>query len=248
MIPIKTSQEIEKMKKAGHILAKIMDELALKVKPDTTTIGLDLAARLLMDRFKVRPAFKGYRGYPANICASVNEEVVHGIPGERKLIDGDIISIDIGIELDGFYSDMAKTFTAGRADSESLRLIETTKASLDEALSNLGCGRRLSEASCAVQRYVEARGFSVVRDFVGHGIGRALHEEPQIPNFKTPQEESPLLKEGMVLAIEPMINAGGWEVDILKDGWTAVTRDRKRSAHFEHTVAILKNGPEILTR
>jgi methionyl aminopeptidase len=246
-IPIKTSQEIEKIRKAGHILSGIMDELSRMIKPGVTTLGLDLKAKLIFDDLRVRSAFKGYRGYPANICVSVNEEVVHGIPKERKLLSGDIVSIDIGIELDGFFADMAKTFPVGGVTSEKQRLIEAARVSLDEAIKAFKPGARLNDVSGAIQRTVEAKGFSVVRDFVGHGIGRQLHEEPQIPNFVLP-DAGPELKDGMVFAIEPMINAGGWEVEVLEDGWTAVTRDRRPSAHFEHTVALQNGDSQILTQ
>jgi len=247
MIPIKTSQEIEKMRQGGHILSIILDELEDMVKPGLATIGLDEAALAAMHKFQAISAFKGYRGYPANICVSVNEEVVHGIPGQRRLRDGDIVSIDIGIKLDGFFSDMAKTFAVGSIDASKQRLLDATLGSLQEAIKQLKVGRRLSEVSCCVQRFVEEKGFSVVRDFVGHGIGRQLHEEPQIPNFKT-QDAGPLLENGMVLAIEPMINMGTWEVEVLQDGWTAVTKDKKPSAHFEHTIAIWDGEPQVLTQ
>ena len=248
MIPIRTCQEIDKMHRAGKILSKIMEELAKRVKPGVATLDFDRVAAKAISRSGAVSAFKGYHGYPAHICVSVNEEVVHGIPGKRKLMAGDIVSIDIGIELDGFFSDMAKTFPVGSVSPEKQKLIETARVSLDEAIKAFKPGAKLGEVSRAVQRYVEARGFSVVRDFVGHGIGSQLHEEPQIPNFSFSDEVGPVLKEGMVFAIEPMINAGGWEVEILKDGWTAVTRDREPSAHFEHTVALGIEGPKILTQ
>ncbi len=248
MIPIKTCQEIDKMRRSGHILAKIMADLETMIKPGLATIDLDSAAVFIMSQLEVRPAFKGYKGYPGNICVSVNEEVVHGIPGKRKLAAGDIVSIDIGIELDGFFTDMAKTFAVGEIAPQKKKLIEVTRASLSEAIKAFRSEGRLSDISYCVQRYVESFGFSVVRDFVGHGIGRQLHEEPQIPNFVSQEKEStPALKEGMVFAIEPMINMGTYEVKVLKDGWTAVTKDKKPSAHFEHTVALSKDGPEILT-
>ncbi len=249
MIPIRTCQEIDKIRRAGHILAKMIDELSQMIKPGIATIDLDRTAALAMSQFKAKSAFKGYRGYPAHICVSINEEVVHGIPGSRKLVSGDIVSIDIGIELDGFFADMAKTFPVGKIESQKQRLIEVAFASLEEAIKAFKPHARLSDISYAVQHYVESRGFSVVRDFVGHGIGRELHEEPQIPNFVSQEEvSSPILKEGMVFAIEPMLNMGDWQIEVLKDGWTAVTKDRKPSAHFEHTVALWKGEPEILTR
>jgi methionyl aminopeptidase len=247
MIPIKTCQEIDKMRQGGRILSKIMAELAAMVSDGLTTAELDQATQRLIRSFGVRPAFKGYHGYPAYICVSVNEEVVHGIPGPRRLREGDIVSIDIGIEHGGFFVDMAETFPVGKIDVKRRRLIETAKTSLEEAIKVFHDGQRLVDISRAVQGYVEAQGFSVVRDFVGHGIGRELHEEPQILNYVT-KEESPVLRAGMVFAIEPMINAGTWEVKVLADGWTAVTKDREPSAHFEHTVALTQDGPVVLTR
>lgn len=247
MIPIKEEHEIAKMHKAGRILAEIMGVLGPLVKPGNTTQDLDKAAVSTMALFKVKSAFKNYQGYPGNICVSVNEEVVHGIPGPRKIKIGDIVSLDIGIELQGYFVDMAKTFPAGKVDAQKERLMEVASRSLDEAIKKMKPGNKLFDVSYAVQKYVESNKFSVVRNFVGHGIGRELHEEPQVPNYGIPNT-GPVLREGMVLAIEPMINAGGWEVVVLKDGWTAVTKDRKPSAHFEHTVAILKNGPQILTQ
>lgn len=246
MIPIKSGREIEKMARAGHILARIMDELAGVIRPGVATLELDRKAASLMAEARVRSAFKGYRGYPAHICVSLNEEVVHGIPGVRKLAEGDIAAIDIGIEDSGYFVDMAKTFPVGCISDEKEGLIAVTKAALEEAIKMMRPGNRLFDISSAVQRYAESRGFSVVRDFVGHGIGLGLHEEPQIPNYGS-AGEGPLLEEGMVFAVEPMINCGGWEVEIAQDGWTAVTKDRRPSAHFEHTVAILRNGSLILT-
>jgi len=247
MIPIKACQEIDKMQRGGQILAKIMAELAAMVLAGVTTKELDEKAGDLIRSSGATSAFKGYHGYPADTCISVNEEVVHGIPGRRRLREGDIVSIDIGIKHDGFFLDMAQTFPVGRIDTMRRRLIETAKGALEEAIKVFQRGNRLIDVSRAVQVYVEARGFSVVRDFVGHGIGRALHEEPQIPNYVT-KDESPLLETGMVFAIEPMINAGSWEGKVLSDGWTAVTKDKQPSAHFEHTVALTDKGPFVLTR
>lgn len=246
MIPIKTRSEIDKMRKGGRILVVLMEELARIIRPGIATIDLEKASVQAMSKAGVRSAFKGYRGYPANICVSVNEEVVHGIPGPRRLKEGDIVSIDIGIEADGFFVDMANTFPVGKIGKKEQMLIDVTRASLGEAIKMLKPGNSLSDVSGAVQQYVESRGFSVVRDFVGHGIGRMLHEEPQVPNFKT-SGTTPVLKDGMVLAIEPMINLGSWQVEVSKDGWTAVTKDRLPSAHFEHTVAIWDGGPLVLT-
>ncbi|MBI5873289.1 MAG: type I methionyl aminopeptidase [Candidatus Omnitrophica bacterium] len=247
MIPIKTCQEIDKMRKAGRILAQIMDQLEKAVRPGRSTQELDEAAAAAIAQAGVHSAFKGYHGYPANICVSVNDEVVHGIPGRRPLVEGDIVSIDIGIEMAGYFVDMAKTFAVGKISAQKQKLLEVTRESLEKAIQLMKAGNKLSDVSCAVQDYVEGRGFSVVRDFVGHGIGKELHEEPQVPNFGTPGS-GPVLKEGMVLCIEPMINSGTWEVEILQDGWTAVTADKKPSAHFEHTVAICNGVPVVLTQ
>ncbi|MFA5038869.1 MAG: type I methionyl aminopeptidase [Candidatus Omnitrophota bacterium] len=247
MIPLRTSREISQMRDAGEILANVMRGLASMVSPGVVTNDLDKAAGEMIRKAKAKPAFKGYRGFPANICISVNEEVVHGIPGERRLQEGDIAGIDIGLEKSGFFVDMAQTFAVGRVETLRRKLIETAKVSLEEAIKEFKVGNRLGDISRAVQGYVESRGFSVVRDFVGHGIGRELHEEPQIPNFVL-KDEGPELKVGMVFAIEPMINAGSWEVRVLSDGWTAVTKDKKPSAHFEHTVALTPQGALILTQ
>jgi len=192
------------------------------------------------------PAFKDYKGYPANICASINETVVHGIPSERKLKEGDIISIDIGVKLEGYFADAAVTVGVGKISSVARKLMDATAGSLDVAIENSVPGRRLSDVSAKIQQFVESKGFSVVRDFVGHGVGTKLHEEPEIPNFGSPGT-GPRLEPGMVLAIEPMVNEGTYEVEILEDGWTAVTKDGKLSAHFEHTIAITNDGAEVLT-
>jgi methionyl aminopeptidase len=247
MIPIKSPDEIAQMKESGRILAEIMDTLERMVAPDIWTRDLEERAVLEMARRKVSSAFKGYHGYPGHICVSVNDEVVHGIPGKRRIAGGDIVSIDIGIERDGFFVDMAKTFAVGRVDATKEKLIAATIESLELAIRALRQSEKLSCIARSIQPYVEARGFSVVRDFVGHGIGRQLHEEPQIPNFIS-KEDGPVLRNGMVLAIEPMINAGAHEVLLLDDGWTAVTKDGKPSAHFEHTVALVDGSAIVLTR
>ncbi|MFH0877855.1 MAG: type I methionyl aminopeptidase [Candidatus Omnitrophota bacterium] len=246
MIPIKTRQEIELMQQAGKILASVMDEVSCLIRPGLATLSLDVAAGEAMTRRGVVSAFKGYKGYPAIICVSVNETVVHGIPGPKKLIVGDIVSLDMGICKDGFYVDMAKTFAVGKIQDDKQLLLDVACASLKEAIGAMKPENRLFDISWAVQNHVESRGFSVVKDFVGHGIGRELHEEPQIPNFGQPHS-GPVLKDGMVFAIEPMVNSGTWEIEVLEDGWTAVTKDRKPSAHFEHTVAILDGQPVVLT-
>lgn len=247
MIPLKTSRDFDVMRSAGHILAQIMNELGSMVEPGVLTIELDKAAEALMEKFNVKPAFKGYRGYPACVCTSVNEQVVHGIPGDRRLLEGDIIGVDLGLEKDGFFADMAKTYSVGKIDARKKSLIDVTECALYEAVKFLKPRHKLSEACEALQDYAQKRGYSVVRDFVGHGIGRQLHEEPQIPNFRT-SSNNIILQNGMVLCIEPMINAGGWQVKVLQDGWTAVTVDGKPSAHFEHTIALRDGVPEILTQ
>ncbi len=247
MIFIKSDDEVARMRKPNRIVAELLDYLGGLVRPGVTTKELDTKAEEFIRKRGGKPAFKGYHGFPATICASVNEEVVHGIPGSRRLKEGDIIGIDLGVVMDGFYGDAAKTFAVGKIDSEAKRLMEVTEASLYKGISQAVAGNRLYDISHAVQQHVEAAGFSVVREFVGHGIGRQLHEDPQVPNYGPPHQ-GPELEEGMALAIEPMVNEGTWQVKVLQDGWTVVTADGKRSAHFEHTIVITGNGPEILTR
>ncbi len=246
-ILIKTSAEIETMRASGRILRQVHNAIAAAVKPGATTMDLEEIAMTQIQQFGVKAAFKGYHGYPAALCTSLNDEVVHGIPStKRTLKDGDLLSIDCGVVLDGFYSDAAVSYGVGEISEDTRRLLLTTEKSLYAAVEAAQVGGRLGDISAAVQRVCEAEGFGVVRDFVGHGIGRAMHEDPQVPNFG-PAGKGPRLKAGMVLAIEPMINAGGAEVKVLPDGWTAVTLDGSNSAHFEHTVAITKDGPQILT-
>lgn len=246
-IMIKTAGEIEAMRASGRILREVHNAIAPVVQPGATTMDLENAAAASIAEFGVQAAFKGYHGYPAALCTSVNEEVVHGIPNAKRVLkDGDIVSIDCGVILDGFYSDAAVTYAVGASTDLTRRLLNTTEASLHAAIAQAQIGGRLGDISAAVQEICEAEGFGVVRDFVGHGIGRNMHEDPQVPNFG-PRGKGPRLKAGMVLAIEPMINAGSPEVRVLKDGWTAVTVDGSYSAHFEHTVAITKDGPLILT-
>ncbi len=235
------------MRVAGRIVAEILELLREKVVPGITTKELDRLAEEQCRKRKVRPAFKGYGGFPFTICSSPNEKVVHGFADDNPLESGDILSIDFGVICEGYYGDSAVTLALGDIDSTKARLMKVTEESLARGIAAAVVGGRLSDISHAVQSYVEAEGFSVVREFVGHGVGRQLHESPQIPNFGPPGQ-GPRLKAGMTLAIEPMINAGGAEVKILGDGWTAVTLDGKPSAHFEHTVAVTDNGPEILTR
>jgi methionyl aminopeptidase len=246
VIALKTPEEIGRMRIAGRIVAEILELLRGKVAPGVKTADLDRMAENECRKRKARPAFKGYGGFPFAICASPNEKVVHGFPNDLPLVEGDILSIDFGVIYDGFYGDAAITVPVGRIDQRKQRLLQATEKSLYLAIRAATVGGRLSDVSHAVQAYVEKEGFSVVREFVGHGIGRQLHEAPQIPNFGPPGQ-GPQLKAGMTLAIEPMINTGGPGVTILDDGWTAVTLDRLPSAHFEHTVAVTDNGPEILT-
>lgn len=246
MIPIKSEKDLAMLKISGKILAKIMSRLQEFIGVGVSTAEIDQLAEKLISEEKVLPAFKGYRGFPACLCTSVNEEIVHGIPGDRRLKESDILSLDLGINYKGYFSDSAFTVAIGKVASRVKKLIEVTKQSLAEGLKAARAGNHLSDISHRIQSYVEDNGFSVVRQFVGHGIGSSLHEEPEIPNFGMPNQ-GPILKEGMVFAIEPMVNMGTWESEILENGWTAVTRDRQFSAHFEHTVAIAKEGAEILT-
>jgi methionyl aminopeptidase len=230
-----------------RIVAEVFEGVRKNIEPGVTTKELDDFVEEFILSKSAKPAFKGYRGYPASVCTSVNEEVVHGIPSSRKLKNGDIISLDIGVFFKGFYGDAAVTLPVDGISAEAKKLISVTEQSLQAGIEKASAGNRLYDISAAVQQCVESQGFSVVRNFVGHGIGRNLHEEPQLPNFGK-AGEGPRLVEGMTLAIEPMVNAGGWEVTVLEDGWTAVTSDRSLSAHFEHTVAITKNGYDVLTK
>lgn len=247
MIYIKSRQEIEIMRQAGRIVAEAHELIREAVKPGVTTKELDAIAEKHIIKSGAIPAFKGYGGFPASICASVNHEVVHGIPGLKTLEDGDIISIDIGALYKGYYGDAAKTHAIGKISERAKELIEITRESFYEGIKFAKLGYRLSDISYAVQTHVEDKGLSVVRSYVGHGIGTNMHEEPQIPNYGPPGK-GPRLKEGMVLAIEPMINIGTYEVKVLSDGWTVVTLDGEYSAHYEHTVAITDGEPEILTK
>jgi len=246
VITIKDGDQIERMNAAGTILRKALLAAGDAARPGTSTRELDEIVRKTIEEEKARPAFLGYMGFPASSCISVNEAVVHGIPDDRRLEEGDLVSIDVGVEKDGWMADSAATFSVGGIDEESTRLMDVTLKSLERGIERCVPGSRLSDISHAVQVHVEANGFSVVRDLVGHGIGSKLHEEPQIPNFGPPGR-GPVLKPGMVFAIEPMVNAGGEDVKTLDDEWTVVTADGKRSAHFEHTVAVTERGPRILT-
>lgn len=234
------------MRRSNQIVAKILSELGMMIKPGIQTKDLDEYAERRTREMDAVPAFKGYRGYPASLCTSINEEIVHGIPSSRTLRSGDIISLDFGVVYDGFYGDAAVTYPVGEITPPAEKLIATARESFTKGVAKVKEGNRLSDVSYAIQSHVESQGFSVIRSFVGHGIGFSLHEEPQIPNFGSPGR-GPKLRSGMVLAIEPMIAIGNWEVEILSDNWTAVTKDRSLSAHYEHTVALTQNGVEILS-
>lgn len=239
-------EEIEKIRVSAQLVAKTLREMGRHVRPGITTAELDRIAESFIRDHGARPAFKGYRGFPASICPSVNEEVVHGIPGPRELREGDIVGIDVGVEKDGFYGDAALSFPVGEVSDEARRLLDVTRESLMRGIAQARPGNRVGDISNAVQSYVEAQGYSVVRALVGHGIGREMHEEPAVPNFG-PAGRGPRLMTGLVLAIEPMVNTGGFEVVTRSDGWTVATKDGGLSAHFEHTVAVGPDGPEILS-
>jgi len=247
MILLKSLQEIARMEVANRIVAEVLEGVKERVQPGVETRELDELAEEWCRRQKVEPAFKGYRGYPRSICVSVNEEIVHGIPGSRKLKAGDLVSLDFGVKYDGFYGDAALTVAVGEVTPQARALMEVTEKSLFAGIEQVKAGHRLTDISHAVQSVVEGAGFAVIREFVGHGIGRSLHEDPQIPNFGPPGR-GPLLQAGMTLAIEPMTSAGSWKVKILQDGWTAITQDGSLAAHFEHTVALTEDGVVILSR
>jgi len=246
MIPRKTKVEIAHMREVNRILAELLTHIESMVQPGITTAELDQEAELFIRSRGAKPAFKGYRGYPATLCTSINEEIIHGIPGERRLVEGDIIGIDVGAVKNDFYGDTAVTYAVGAVSPAARTLMETTRKALYAAIDQAVPGNRLYDISWAIQTTAEAAGFSCVREFVGHGIGRALHEDPQIPNVGR-KGTGPVLEEGMTLAIEPMVNQGVWRAKILADGWTAITADGKLSAHYEHSVAITKDGPVILS-
>jgi methionyl aminopeptidase len=247
VIICRSAAEIERMRAANHLVARVLAELAGAVAEGVTTADLDALAERLVREAGAEPAFKGYRGYPATLCASVNQEVVHGIPSPaRALKKGDIVSLDMGVKLNGYFGDSAVTVPVGDVPEKTRELLRVTREALDRAIAQVKVGGRLSDIGHAVQAYVEGHGFSVVREFVGHGIGERLHEEPQIPNYGQPGR-GPKLAEGMVLAIEPMVAMGKPDVKVLGDGWTAVTKDGSLAAHFEHTVAVTSNGPLVLT-
>jgi methionyl aminopeptidase len=247
MIYYKSAREIALMRTGGHILAEVLERLRTAVKPGMSTLEIDEDVEAFITTRGAKPAFKGYRGFPATVCISINDEVVHGIPSaRRRLREGDVVGFDLGCIVEGYYADCAATLPIGAVAPAAQKLLDVTRESLELAIEECRPDRRLSDVSHAVQRHVEAHGFGVVRAFVGHGIGRALHEEPQIPNFGEPGR-GPRLRPGMVLAVEPMVTMGNWEVRVLDDGWTAVTQDGSLAAHFEHTIAVTEEGPVVLT-
>jgi methionyl aminopeptidase len=246
MITIKNDREIAIMRESNRLLAHLFEHIASMIQPGITTLELDREAELYIRSHGAAPAFKGYRGFPGTLCTSVNDEVVHGIPGSRVLREGDILSIDVGALYEGFYSDAARTCPVGEITPQARELMEVTRRSLEAGITQAVAGNRISDISAAVQKVVEAAGFSVVRDFVGHGVGRNLHEGPQVANFGK-KGKGPVIQEGMTLAIEPMVNVGDWEVKILSNGWTVVTADGSLSAHFEDSIAVTKNGPLVLS-
>ena len=248
MVQLKSAAEIEKMRKSGAIVAQVLKEIEELVKPGATTADLDLFAQTRTKELGAKPAFKGYHGFPGTLCVSVNEEVVHGIPSKKRILkEGDIVGVDFGVILDGWFGDSARTFPVGKISAEASKLLDITEKSLFLGIDQARAGNHLFDIGHAIQNFVESHGYSVVREFVGHGIGKNLHEDPQVPNFGI-KGKGMLLKPGMVLAIEPMINAGKPEVRVLSDGWTAITADKQLSAHFEHTIAITESGAEILTK
>jgi len=246
MIIIKTPREIEIMRDGGKILARVLKEVAKAIKPDVTTQELDKLAKELVLRLGAKPSFEGYKGYPAGLCTSVNEEIVHGIPSIRKLKEGDIIGLDLGVLYKGYYTDSAITVPVGKVSAEVLRLIEVTKKALEVGVKQVRVGNHIGDIGAAIGHYVEAQGFNVVRNLVGHGVGKHVHEEPQIPNYGKPGT-GPEIKVGMTLALEPMVVMGSWQTEQAQDGWTFVTKDKSFAAHFEHTVAVTEKTPRVLT-
>jgi methionyl aminopeptidase len=247
MIICKSREEIEKLRHSGRVVRDLLEEVRAKVQPGVSTLELEKFVEKRLAQLGAKPAFKGYRGYPCCLCTSVNEEIVHGIPSGRRLKEGDIVSLDLGVVIDGYYGDAAVTVPVGPVSEPVQKLLRVTQESLQLGIEKAKVGNHLGDISAAIEGHVEENGFTVVREFVGHGIGRELHEEPQIPNFGR-TGHGPVLKEGMVLAIEPMVNAGSRDLRILDDQWTAVTADGAYSAHFEHMVAVTQKGPEILTQ
>lgn len=247
MIICKSPAEIEKLRRSARLVREILHEARDRAKPGVSTLELENFAEKRLTQAGAKPAFKGYRGYPCCLCTSVNEEIMHGIPSDRRLKEGDVLGLDLGVVLDGYYGDSALTLAVGEITEPAQKLLQVSEEALELAIVEARLGNRIGDISATVQRHVEKNGFSVVREFVGHGIGRALHEEPQIPNYGQPGH-GPALKVGMVLAIETMVNSGRPELRILEDHWTAVTADGKNAAHFEHMVAVTHNGPDVLTR
>jgi len=247
MLYLRDKTEIDAIRSSAQLVARTLEMLAKEVRPGVTTGELDRLAEVFIRDHGARPAFKGYRGFPASICPSLNDEVVHAIPGERRLSEGDIIGIDVGVEKDGYFGDAAFTFPVGEVDERAATLLRVTHEALMKGIEQARAGQRVGDISYAIQSHAELNGFAVVRELLGHGIGRQMHEEPQVPNFGPPAR-GPRLMAGQVLAIEPMVNIGGPEVRTQPDGWTVVTRDHSLSAHFEHTVAVGADGPEILSR
>jgi len=246
-IECKSRFEIEKLRRAGRLVRELLYEIRDRVRPGVTTMDLERFTEKRLTELGARSAFKGYRGYPCCLCTSVNDQIIHGIPSDRRLKEGDILSLDLGVVLDGYYGDSAITVPVGQISEPLQRLLNVTEEALEMAIQKARAGNHLGDISATVQQHAERNHYTVVREFVGHGIGRELHEEPQVPNYGTPGH-GPVLKEGMVLAIEPMVNSGGAAVRVLDDRWTAVTEDGGYSAHFEHMVAVTRNGPDVLTR
>ena len=245
-VVIKSDREIAVMRRAGRIVAAVLEILAREVRPGMKTKELDDITARELERLGAKPSFKGYRGFPANLCVSINDEIVHGIPGERVLVEGDVVSLDVGAIFNDFQGDAAVTVGVGEISSEARKLMETTEGALKAGIAAACPGARLGDVSAAIQHYAESKGYSVVREYTGHGIGREMHEEPQIPNFGLPGQ-GPVLKKGMVLALEPMVNIGDWRTKVGDDNWTVFTSDGSLSAHFEHTIAVTDAEPEVLT-
>ena len=245
-IIIKSDDEVEIMRHAGSVVAQTLQKLVDALRPGLVEKELDKIVRKEFDRHGVEPTFLGYHGYPATVCVSINDEIVHGIPGKRVIQEGDVVSLDLGCTYKGFVADSALTVIVGKAKPEAQKLVDVAKESLDAGIEQAHAGKKLGEISHAIQTYIESHGFGVVREYVGHGVGRQMHEEPQVPNFGPP-DRGPVLKKGMVLALEPMVTVGDWHTRQLEDNWTVVTLDGSLAAHFEHTVAITENGPEVLT-
>ena len=249
MISLKSEQELALMRQAGRIVAEVLARIEAELVPGMTTAALEaIAGQVIVDKHGAIPSFQGYRGYPGLICASVNEEIVHGIPGPRRLMEGDIVGVDVGAIYRGYHGDAAITLAVGEVDEESRRLMDATAEALRLGIEAAQAGHWTADISRAVQGHVEGQGFAVVREYTGHGIGRKMHEDPQVLNYYEPRMGSVPLRPGMTVALEPMVNAGDWRTRVLEDEWTVVTADGKRSAHFEHTIVVTKHGPEVLTR